>query len=212
MNRKYLLMSVLIMFLGTAFADDEQDRSFVHGIKLEIDGKNYYLAGAPDGVNGATDVPGHDWIKVGKNRLLGRHHNSGPNGAAKWWSSDAADGELLYVVEGVIDTWSEKKGYQYFAKGFTHYHEIVSVSEGIQHPTKVLWLKHVAVKSFTLDGGPPAVNDHMVKPGVDYEFVHNWFKPYPELDLPVAMAMDPEEVESGGATGSGNAAAPVTAP
>ena len=63
-----------------------------------------------------------------------------------------------------------------------HYHEFVSVDEGEFHPTKVIWFKHTAVTSFTLDGGPGAPNppyEHSVSPGVDFEFPNNSSVPYP---------------------------------
>ena len=61
--------------------EHDNDVEFVHGIKLKVDGKNYYLAGAPDGPDGATDIPGHYWVQVAKNRILGKHFNTGPFGA-----------------------------------------------------------------------------------------------------------------------------------
>jgi len=32
---------------------------FTHGIVIPVDGEDYYFAGAPDGLNGAKDIPGH---------------------------------------------------------------------------------------------------------------------------------------------------------
>ena len=45
---------------------NSNDAGFVHGIEIEIDGEMYYFAGAPDGENGAFDVPGHSWVQAGK--------------------------------------------------------------------------------------------------------------------------------------------------
>ncbi|KDR96674.1 selenium-binding protein 1 [Peptoclostridium litorale DSM 5388] len=155
-----------------------QNKGFVHGIVVEVDGEEYYLDGAPDGPNGETDVPGHYWVIAGKKQLVGKHYNTGPFGAPQWWSSDAPDGELLYIVHGIIDTWTEEKSEEYAAKGYTHYHELVEVDGGDPHPTKVVWLKHTARTSFTLDGGPAPQFSHEVTPGIDYEFIPNYETPY----------------------------------
>ena len=153
-------------------------KGFVHGVTVTVDGTDYYLAGAPDGDNGATDVPGHLWTVAGKNQLVGKHYNTGPFGASQWWSSDAPDGELLYIVHAIIDEWTEAKAEEYAAQGYIHYHELVSVADGIPHPSKVVWLKHTARTSFTLDAGPHPELSHGVVPGVDLEFMPNWSTPY----------------------------------
>ena len=158
-----------------------KNAGFVHGIVLDIDGDMYYFAGAPDGQDGAIDVPGHYWVQAGKNRVVGKHYNTGPFGMSNWWSSDAEDGAYLYMVNGIIDTWSPEKVDSYYARGYVHYHEFVSVDDGSLHPTKVIWLKHTAVTSFTLDGGPGAPNppyEHSVSSGVDFEFPNNSSAPY----------------------------------
>ena len=72
---------------------------FMHGIVISVDGDDYYFAGAPDGLNGATDIPGHYWVQASSNMLVGKHYNTGPFGNAKWWSSDAPDGVYLYKVK-----------------------------------------------------------------------------------------------------------------
>ena len=156
---------------------------FVHGIEIEIDGEMYYFLGPADGEGGAKDVPGHFWVQSGKNRIVGKHYNSGPSGAPQWWSSDAEDGAYLYMVNGIIDTWSQEKAEAYYSRGYVHYHEFVSVVDGSMHPEKVVWLKHTAVTRFTLDGGPLGQGGdppylHDVTPGVDFEFPNNSFMPY----------------------------------
>lgn len=154
---------------------------FVHGIVVNVDGEDYYFAGAPDGNGGAYDIPGHTWVQTGPERLTGKHYNSGPFGAPQWWSSDAPDGEYLYKVDAIIDTWSPDKAQMYAEKGYVHYHEFINVENGSLHPTKVSWLKHTARTSFTLDGGPGAPNppyEHTVLPGVDYLFPVNGTTPY----------------------------------
>ncbi len=156
-----------------------KSQDFTHGPVVMIDGEAYYLApGAPDGPNGATDIPGHFWKQTAPNRLLGKHYNIGPFGKTQWWSSDAPDKALLYIVNAFIDTWSMKKAKRYAKRGVIHYHEFVRVSDGKKHPTKVLWLRHVAVRAFTLDGGPHPELGHDVKPGIDWEFIPNGMMPY----------------------------------
>jgi hypothetical protein len=152
--------------------------AFVHGIVVNLDGDDYYMAGAPDGPGGAFDIPGHYWVQAGPKKFVGKHYNTGPFGAAQWWSNDAPDGELLYVVKGIIDTWSLAKANKYAAKGFVHYHEFVNVSDGTHHPTKVVWLKHISRTRFNLDGGPHPELAHYVTPGLDNEFIPNGSMPY----------------------------------
>lgn len=179
--------------LKSARAEDNDENSrpahsrtqgFVHGIVVEIDGEDYYFAGPPldpDDHESARDVPGHYWVQSGHDRLMGKHYNTGPFGAPEWWSSDADDGELLYIVEGIIDEWTEAKAERYASRGFVHYHEWVSVEDGSLHPAKVVWLKHTARTFFTLDGGPGAPDppyEHEVSPGVDYEFMPNYWVEY----------------------------------
>ncbi len=126
----------------------------------------------------ARDVPGHSWAIAGPDRLVGKHYNTGPFGAPNWWSSDAPDGELLYMVHATIDTWTEEKAERFAARGFVHYHRLVRVSDGTAHPSKVVWLKHTARTSFTLDGGPAPALSHEVTPGIDYDFIPNGSVPY----------------------------------
>ena len=154
--------------------------SYVHGIVVRIDGADYYLAGAPDGPGGAMDIPGHEWKMIGPNKLVGKHYNTGPFGASKWWTSTVDNNTLLYEVEGIIDTWSKGKAGRYAVEGFVHYHELVRVSDGAEHPRKVVWLRHTAVTTFTLDGGPHPELPHPVEADkIDYHFINNFFMPYP---------------------------------
>lgn len=151
---------------------------FTHGITFTVDGDDYQLAGAPDGPDGAFDIPGHSWVVAGPNQLTGKHVNTGPFGAPKWWSSDAADGAYLYRVHAVVDTWTAEKAEDYAERGYIHYHEMQRVSDGSLHPTKVVWLKHTARTTFTLDGGPHPEAAHVVTPGIDLEFLPNGSTPY----------------------------------
>ncbi len=177
--------ALLTPFLIAAFAavliapSSAVGKGFVHGIVINVDGTDYYLAGPADGPNGERDVPGHYWVQAGPRELVGKHYNSGPFEAPSWWSSDADDGELLYMVHAIMDVWSEQKAEHYSSRGYMHYHELVSVQDGTQHPTKVVWLKHTARTKFTLDGGPAPQFAHSVMPGIDYEFIPNYMIPYP---------------------------------
>lgn len=173
------IFTVILLALATTVTLADDGQGFVHGIVIELDGVDYYLAGAPDGPDGAFDIPGHEWVIAGKDKLVGKHYNTGPFGAANWWSSDAPDGELLYIVHARIDTWSEAKAEEYAANGYIHYHELISVDGGLHHPEKVVWLKHIARTTFTLDGGPHPELSHEVTPGVDYLFIPNYTSPYP---------------------------------
>lgn len=184
--------------------DSENSRigkAFVHGIVLNVDGNDYYFDGPPDGPNGSRDIPGHYWNLAGKNQLVGKHLNEGPFDASKWWSSDADNDAYLYMVHAIIDTWSSEKAAYYALNGYVHYHELVSVATGFMHPTKVVWLKHTAVTSFTLDGGPGGTPNppykHLVTPGIDYEFPPNGTTPYnPALDPNVAEKVSVDRFSS----------------
>ncbi len=176
---KYLSIVLAIVVLAGVFALPVNASGFVHGIVLEVDGTDYYLAGAPDGPDGAVDIPGHYWVKASPRQLVGKHYNTGPFDAPQWWSSDAADGELLFVVHGIIDTWTTEKAELYTSRGYVHYHELIEVDGGELHPTKVVWLRHTARTDFTLDGGPhPPDPAPYITPGVAYEFLPNWMDPY----------------------------------
>jgi len=161
--RKILGLGLFVVFaLLLAAPVLASPTGFVHGIVITVDGTDYYLAGPPDGSNGERDIPGHYWVMAGPNQLVGKHYNTGPFGMANWWSSDAPDGELLYIVHAIIDTWSEEKADRYASRGYVHYHELVSVSDG----------------TLPLDGGPHPELAHYVTPGVDYEFIPNGMMPY----------------------------------
>lgn len=177
--RKYVVVLFTILaVVGFSVTTAGADHPFVRGIVLTVDFTDYYLDGPADAPDGAKDVPGHEWHQIAPNEVVGFHYNTGPFGESQWWSSDAPDGELLFVVYGIMDTWSLDKAAGYFSRGYVHYHELVSVSDGTPHPNKVVWLRHVATTSFTFDGGPMPHMGHPVSPGVDYRFMLNWKKPY----------------------------------
>jgi selenium-binding protein 1 len=177
-SRKYRLVSMAVIILVALVALPVAAKGFTHALVLDVDGYEYYMAGAPDGPGGATDIPGHYWVQAGPNQVVGKHYNTGPFGAPQWWSSDAPDGEYLYKVHGIIDTWSEGKAESYAERGYVHYHELLNVDTGEPHPTKVVWLKHTARTSFNLDGGPAPQFAHEVTPGVGFEFIPNGSMPY----------------------------------
>ena len=174
----FMLAIFALTAMSAAGTSSANAKGFVHGIVFEVDGIDYYMAGAPDGPNGEFDVPGHDWVQAGPNQLVGKHYNTGPFGMPQWWSSDAADGELLYIVHGIIDTWSSEKAEAYASRGYVHRHEMRAVDGGAEHPNKVIWLKHTARTTFNLDRGPMPGMTHLVTPGVDLAFMNNYFMPY----------------------------------
>jgi hypothetical protein len=188
-----VIVAIAAVAFTVSFASPASADGYEHGIVITVDGKDYYFDGAPDGPNGATDIPGHFWKQTSPTRLLGEHYNTGPFDAASWWSSDADDGSLIYTVEAIIDTWSQAKAGKYAASGYQHYHELVSVEDGSLHPQKVVWLRHTpaytvdsALANFTLDGGPhpelayevDLANPLIVFNSVDRQFIPNYFIPY----------------------------------
>ncbi len=54
----------------------------------------------------------------------------------------------------------------------------MSVADGSEHPSKVVWLRHHARAKFTFDGGPRPDLAHQVTPGVDLDFINSGFVPY----------------------------------
>jgi selenium-binding protein 1 len=176
--RKYVLASLLVVAIAALVALPVGAAGFTHGIVISVDGEDYYLAGPPDGPNGELDIPGHYWVQAGPDQLVGKHYNTGPFGAPSWWSSDGGDGELLYVVHGIIDTWTPEKATWYASRGYVHYHELIRVSDETLHPTKVVWLRHTARSSFWLDGGPHPELAYYATPGVNYDFLPNGMMPY----------------------------------
>ncbi len=178
MRRIVTILAVVGLLTASLAVGSAAAAGFERGVVLTVDGTDYYLAGAPDGPGGSIDIPGHAWVVAGSDQLVGKHYNTGPFGAPQWWSSDAPDGALLYVVHGVIDVWTPELAEDYASKGYVHYHELVSVEDGSLHPTKVVWLRHHARTSFTLDGGPRPDLAHAVTPGIDFEFINNYFVPY----------------------------------
>lgn len=177
-TRKTVFGSLMVFVLLTLTIGIASAEGFERWPVITVDGEDYYWAGAPDGPNGETDVPGHYWVQAGPNKLVAKHYNTGPFGASQWWSSDAPDGELLYMAQVIIDEWTPDKAESYAALGYVHYHELVSVADGTLHPTKVGWFKHIARTTFTRDGGPHPDTTQQVTPGVDYNFIPNWSVPY----------------------------------
>jgi selenium-binding protein 1 len=175
---KQFLVAITVVVLAAVMVLPVSAGGFERWPVITLDGKDYYWAGAPDGPNRETDVPGHSWVQTGPRQLIAKHYNTGPFGAPQWWSSDAPDGELLYIAHVIIDEWTEEKAERYAAQGYVHYHEFLDVDTGEPHPTLVGWFKHTARTSFTLDGGPRPDLGHEVTPGIDHEFILNWMVPY----------------------------------
>jgi len=163
-------------------AEGEDSDNFSRGLIVKIEGKAYQLEGVADTENGISDLPGHEWSIIDKDNYIGRHFNTGPFGLAKWWSPDADDGALLFVVRGIVDSWSLTKAYEYYTKGYARRHQLLSVDTGLPHPTKFMWLLHVAVDHFYYTGGPDPVCAHQAKPGIDYQIGPNWNVPYGEIN------------------------------
>jgi selenium-binding protein 1 len=178
---KHLLVGVAVVALAVVLVLPVSAAGFTRGIVINVDGADYYLAGPPDAPNGAQDVPGHYWVQAGPDKIVGKHYNTGPFGAPQWWSSDAPDGEFLFKVDGIIDTWTAEKAEEYAARGYVHRHPLVSVENGTPHGSKVVWFKHTARTSFTLDGGPhPPALGIPITPGVALNFFPNYLvDPYP---------------------------------
>lgn len=172
------LLPVLLAVFVLAVIVETNAGGFTHGIMISVDGEDYYMTGPADGPNGETDIPGHYWVQAGPKKVVGKHYNTGPFGAANWWSSDAGDGAFLFKVDGIIDEWTMEKAEYYISRGFVHYHELARVSDGMLHPSKVVWLKHIAVAKFNFDGGPHPELSHMITPGVDHDFIPNAMMAY----------------------------------
>jgi selenium-binding protein 1 len=177
-TKNFKFVFVLALLIITLTVITVSAKGFVHAPVIMVDGEEYFMAGAPDGPGGATDIPGYEWVQADPNQVSGKHYNTGPFGKAQWSSSDAPNGDLLYVVQGIIDTWSLEKAASYLSRGYNHYHELLSVADGSEHSTKVVWLKHTAAASFNLDGGPHPELGHEVTPGIDLDFILNGLMPY----------------------------------
>ncbi len=176
-------------------------KGFLHGIVIDLgDGEDWYFKGGfPPWVDpwpnspgigsevNAIDVPGHTWVQTAY-RVEGRHYNTGPYNPSmemavpKFWTSDADNGVLLFVVDGIIAPWTLEISEKMASLGYVHYHELVRYDAigglWVEHPTYVVWLKHTAIRSFDFNGGPRPDLGHLVTPGVDYEFMPNWMNPY----------------------------------
>ena len=71
--KRTLIMIVSIIVLAALAVVPTGAKGFEHGIVINMDGTDYYLAGAPDGLGGAFDIPGHYWVQAGPNQLVGKH-------------------------------------------------------------------------------------------------------------------------------------------
>ncbi|MFB5600256.1 MAG: hypothetical protein ACE5SW_08535 [Nitrososphaeraceae archaeon] len=163
----------------TSAYEYKDPKTFTHGIVLNLDGVGYYFDGPADAADGARDAPGHYWWQDSPNHLYGLHFNIGPFGEENWWSSDAGGKELLFLVDAVIAPWTNTTAYDFAKKGYTHYHELLRTDNGQKHPNLVVWFKHVGIPSvFNFDKGPLPEDGHIVTPGVDHQFLTNYYIPY----------------------------------
>ena len=83
-NRKTFLISLVVMALLILTVGIASAKGFTHAPVIDVDGEYYYMAGAPDGPGGTTDIPGHEWVQAGPNQVVGKHFNTGPFGASQW--------------------------------------------------------------------------------------------------------------------------------
>lgn len=162
------------------FGTTLQSRRFTPFPRIMVDGQAYFLNGFPEGPSGELAIPGHEWVRVGPNKWLGTHVNTGPLGAPQWWTSNAEDGALLWVVQLFVQDWNKVSAIQNYIRGFVSYQPLVSVEDGTFHPTTVAWFKHVAVRDFVFDGGILTGSGTAipVTEGVDYRFLPNWNTPF----------------------------------
>ena len=173
---------VLSSSVSAAPTWDKNPKSFEHGLAVEIEGSKYYFKG-PGSVEGVIDVPGHTWVQVGPNQVMARHYNVGPwmaPAGTPWWATDEPYGVLLYMVHGIIDVPPEEltddEEDWYKDQGYIHIHEFVD-EDGNELEDYIVYLKHIAVREFNFNGGPPMtppMPNRDVSPGVDYMFAPNW--------------------------------------
>ena len=65
-----LLIVMLLSALLVVSVSAKGDNGFTRWPVINVDGDDYLWAGAPDGPNGETDVPGHYWRQAGPNKLV----------------------------------------------------------------------------------------------------------------------------------------------
>ena len=72
----------LLLALSMLSSVASAHRGFHSGIVLQVDGEDYYLMGPPiEEGSDVLDVPGHEWVVAGPDRVVGKHYNAGPFGA-----------------------------------------------------------------------------------------------------------------------------------
>jgi hypothetical protein len=62
-TRKSISVSLVVLALLTLVVGVASAKGFTHAPVIDVDGVDYYMAGAPDGPGGATDIPGHEWVQ-----------------------------------------------------------------------------------------------------------------------------------------------------
>ena len=58
-SKKYVIAALAVFVLAVLIAIPVSAEAFVHGIVINVDGEDYYMAGAPDGPDGAFDTIGY---------------------------------------------------------------------------------------------------------------------------------------------------------
>lgn len=61
-TKNFKFVFVLALLITTLTVITVSAKGFVHAPVIMVDGEEYYMAGAPDGPGGATDIPGHEWV------------------------------------------------------------------------------------------------------------------------------------------------------
>jgi hypothetical protein len=174
-------ISILVMIavvLAIPFAlgsptSSKNPKAFINGIVVTYEGQDYYFKGAPTGPSPAQDVPGHWWIQVGNNQVVGRHYNDGGPAPGAMWAPAEETGILLYTVHGIIApaTLDIKTENHLKKQGYVHRHELIYAdgpNVGTENTAINVYLRHTAVREFTFIAG------WLVTPGIDYQFPNNW--------------------------------------
>jgi len=63
-NINFKFVFILTLLIATFTVVQVSAKGFVHAPVIMVDGEEYYMAGAPDGPDGATDIPGHEWVQA----------------------------------------------------------------------------------------------------------------------------------------------------
>ena len=162
---------------------EKRPTAFEYGIIITVNGQDYYFAGPPIGPGAPErDVPGHAWVQADPYQIVAKHYNVGPFDAPSWWATNEPNGVLLYMVHGIIMTppgeLTETEAQHFKDQGYVHAHELLYADDPNVYEVNedlAVYLKHTAVRKFNFNGGPAAPgSNHLVTPGIDYQFIPNW--------------------------------------